>query len=220
MLGLHKSITLSFLTVGHTKFSPDWCFGLLKQKFRKSKVDCLDDIARVVDTSADVNFAQLVGTQSEEVIVPTYNWSSFFKDCLKEIPQLKKQHHFYFSSETKGKVSVKEAHNDPYTELELIRDPNWKPSSEHLPPKIIPEGLSNDRQWYLYNIIREFCSEETKDIVCPCPDPNHVPTPSPPSSRISTPTATPTPAATRQQGSKKCSKCGQAGHNKRSCKNY
>ena len=28
--GRHTDITLSFLVVGHTKFSPDWCFGLLK----------------------------------------------------------------------------------------------------------------------------------------------------------------------------------------------
>ncbi len=27
--GLHESITISFMLVGHTKFSPDWCFCLL-----------------------------------------------------------------------------------------------------------------------------------------------------------------------------------------------
>ena len=62
-MGLHKSIKLS-LTVGHTKFSPDWCFGLLKQRFRRTKADCLDDLVRVVESSAAINHAQLVGTQS------------------------------------------------------------------------------------------------------------------------------------------------------------
>ncbi len=33
----HEKITLSFLIVGHTKFAPDWCFGLLKRKFREKK---------------------------------------------------------------------------------------------------------------------------------------------------------------------------------------
>ena len=61
-MGLHKSIKLS-LTVGHTKVSPG-CFGLLKQRFRRTKVDCLDDIVRVVESSAAINHAQLVGTQS------------------------------------------------------------------------------------------------------------------------------------------------------------
>lgn len=32
MTGRHTQITLSFLVVGHTKFAPDWCFGLFKQK--------------------------------------------------------------------------------------------------------------------------------------------------------------------------------------------
>ena len=33
MTGQHKEITLSFMIPGHTKFSPDWCFGLLKKKY-------------------------------------------------------------------------------------------------------------------------------------------------------------------------------------------
>ena len=55
MVGLHKEIEIAFLVVGHTKCAPDWCFGLLKRKFRREKVGCLADIARVVDTSATVN---------------------------------------------------------------------------------------------------------------------------------------------------------------------
>ena len=69
LVGLHRCITLSFLVVGHTKFSPDWCFGLLKQRFRRTKVGCLDDIAQVVNDSASTNVAQLVGTQEGEVVV-------------------------------------------------------------------------------------------------------------------------------------------------------
>ena len=48
---LLKRITLSFLIVGHPKFSPDWCFGLLKQRFRRSVVGSVNDLARVVDES-------------------------------------------------------------------------------------------------------------------------------------------------------------------------
>ena len=39
--GLHKSITLNFLITGHTKFAPDWWFGLLKQAFRRHAVSSL-----------------------------------------------------------------------------------------------------------------------------------------------------------------------------------
>lgn len=72
MVGLHKKITLSFLIVGHTKFSPDWCFGLIKCQFQQTSVSCLADIATVVDQYATVNMPQLVGTQ-EGVLVPTYD---------------------------------------------------------------------------------------------------------------------------------------------------
>ena len=84
LVGLNKKITLSFLIVGHTKFSPDWCFGLLKQAYRRTKVRCLDDIVRVVEGSAVVNHAQLVGTQDGRVLVPTYDWASFFDKPFRQ----------------------------------------------------------------------------------------------------------------------------------------
>ena len=59
LTGLNRRI---FLPAGHTKFSPDWCFGLLKQRFRRSVVGSLDDLVEVVERSASVNKAQVVGT--------------------------------------------------------------------------------------------------------------------------------------------------------------
>ena len=35
--GLHPSATLSFLIAGHTKFSPDWCFVMLKVSLEELK---------------------------------------------------------------------------------------------------------------------------------------------------------------------------------------
>ena len=31
---LHLSVSVNFLITGHTKFGPDWCFGLIKQTYR------------------------------------------------------------------------------------------------------------------------------------------------------------------------------------------
>lgn len=42
----HEEITISFLPVGHTKFFPDAGFGMLKRKFRMTKVGCLSDISK------------------------------------------------------------------------------------------------------------------------------------------------------------------------------
>ena len=85
MTGRNVSITISFLPAGHTKFSPDTCFGLLKQKFRKTDVDSLDDFATVVEQSASVSKSQLVGKTDGEVIVPTYDWTSYFATLYKKL---------------------------------------------------------------------------------------------------------------------------------------
>ena len=80
MVGLHEEVKISFLPVGHTKFAPDWCFGLAKQSFCRTKVNNLDDNANSVSMSSFVNVPQLVGTSDGACYVPTYNWSDFFDD--------------------------------------------------------------------------------------------------------------------------------------------
>ncbi len=107
LVGLHEEITLLFLPVGHTKFSPDWCFGLLKKKFRRSVVSSLDELARVVDHSADVNTSQLVGTHDGEVVVPTYDWAGYLGGVFRKIKGIKKYHSFRFSAASLGIVFMK-----------------------------------------------------------------------------------------------------------------
>ena len=71
------------MLVGHTKFTPDSCFGLLKQRFRRIHVQCLNDIVQVVEQSASVNKASLVGNEAGEVFVPTYDWLFYFAARLR-----------------------------------------------------------------------------------------------------------------------------------------
>ena len=47
MNGLHHDIELNFLVAGHTKFTPELCFGLVKKTFQRTRVSSLDDIAKV-----------------------------------------------------------------------------------------------------------------------------------------------------------------------------
>jgi len=77
LAGLHNKVKISFLPIGHTKFSLNWCFGFFKCRHQKTKIGCLDDI---VNQSALPNFAQLIGSQDGTTIVPTYNWSEYFED--------------------------------------------------------------------------------------------------------------------------------------------
>ena len=100
----HTTITLSFLPVGHTKFSPDWCFGLLKRRYR-TKVGSLQSIAKVVNSSAECNIAQLVSRENGTTIIPTLDWTDFFATRMK-IPGIKKLHHFCFTLSAPGWVFV------------------------------------------------------------------------------------------------------------------
>ena len=98
MVGLNN-ITVSFLIVGHTKFAPDWCFGLFKRAFRRTRVGCLDDIVLIGEQSADANHAQLVRAQDGTVIVPTYDWAGYFDPFFKQaaFKGIKAMHHMRFS---------------------------------------------------------------------------------------------------------------------------
>ena len=85
MRGLNNNITVSFLIVGHTKFAPDWYFGLLKKEFRRTRVGCLDNIVQVVEQLADMNHAQLIGAQDGSVIVPMYDWTGYFDPFFRQV---------------------------------------------------------------------------------------------------------------------------------------
>lgn len=171
MTGQHHEITISFLPVGHTKFFPDAGFGMLKRQFKRTKVGCLTDIAEVVEKSATLNHCQLVGNQRGDVLVPTYDWAEFFAEhtIKTALNGIKKMSHFRFSANSPGMVFVRNS-CDSSTEkrIKLIKL-LWEPQRTHLPSVIHPDGLPLQRQWYLFQKIREFCPEEVQDLVCPMP---------------------------------------------------
>jgi len=171
LAGLHKEITISFLLVGHTKFSPDWCFGLFKRLFKRTKCGSIEDIAKVVDNSAVCNTPQLVGESDGTVVVPTYDWASFFEEPMIQtsLKGITKMHHFRFTSSDPGCVYVRDFSDQPERRISVLRNKSWHPSPHTLPNQIVPQGLSLERQWYLYQKIREFCPDAVKDLVCPLP---------------------------------------------------
>jgi len=74
MTGLHKKIEYSFMTVGHTKFSCDRSFGVLKQK-NHTELRTLYDIAKSVNESGECNSAELVGYHNGKVSVKAFDWA-------------------------------------------------------------------------------------------------------------------------------------------------
>ena len=94
--GLHENVKYSFLVAGHTKFSPDWCFGLMNQKLRRTFISSLFDILEANDKStlSGVNCGKLVGLHDGTVLVKTYHWASFLAPYFKKSTGISKIHHF------------------------------------------------------------------------------------------------------------------------------
>ena len=208
----HTNITLSFLPVGHTKFAPDWCFGLFKRAYRRTKVGSLAAIADVVNKSAECNFAQLVSRQDGTTVVPTHDWTDFFATRMKKIVGIKKLHHFRVSSSSPGKVFVKKHSDSAEVAFDMLKEP-WTPDEDELPTVILPPGLTRDRQWYLYDSIRPFCPDDDKDTTCPLPS-----VPRLCASREGTPNPDLNPSSTVSKRRKRtCGICNEEGHDKRSC---
>ena len=167
MNGLHSTVNYDFLLPGHTKFAPDWCFGLVKQKTRRTFISSLFDIARAVNESATVNVAELVGLHNGTVRVPTYDWVSYLERYFKKLPQIKSYYHFRFDKNYPGTVFCKQYWFSEEKAINLLRNRNQLPQPGQLPAIVNPEGISRERAEYLYKEIREFCRDGTEDLVAP-----------------------------------------------------
>ncbi|KAL8585061.1 hypothetical protein ACOMHN_013077 [Nucella lapillus] len=174
--GLHSDITINFMPPGHTKFAPDWCFGLLKRCFRRQDdVSSLDDLARTVELSTPtsrVNIPQLVGREDGTVMVPTYNWQEYLTPAYKQLKNIKPVGHFRFTATNPGVVFYKTTIADEEQQFQhSVPDPYA--ALAPMPALIPPPLLSHARRQYLFNSIRQYVRENVQDIVCPDPGQHH-----------------------------------------------
>lgn len=163
--GYNNYIRLSFLISGHTKFSPDGGFGLIKRLYKRTRVNCLQDIVDVVNRSSEMNMAEVVGYENETSKVPTYNWTEFLSPVFQKFKGIKKYCHFAFSKD--GIIRCQLSVDSEEESYSLLRKNAAVPSD--LPPVIPTDGLNLKRQWYLYQEIRPFIDEEFQDTVAPKP---------------------------------------------------
>ena len=100
--------------------------------------------------------AQLVGTPEGEVLVQTCDWTGYLAAYLKKIKSLKTYHHFNFESHCLGDILLKTTSQDPVKKKRHLRTEDHTVVPSALPPTIQPCGLTNERQWYLFDKICEF----------------------------------------------------------------
>ena len=77
--GKNPNAKLSFMIAGHTKFSPDRFFGLLKKMYQQTDVSSLGHIESVVRRSTvngrNIPLSTVDSTGKRNVV--WYNWSDF-----------------------------------------------------------------------------------------------------------------------------------------------
>ena len=120
-------------------------------------------------TLKGVNIPHLVGDENGNCSVPTYDWQTFLLPFSKAVNSIKQYHHFEFSHEHPGRVIMKKVVDDkePVTENILTKEVGVVPTCK--PAIISSPGLPAFRQWYLFENIRDFCTNSTRDITCPKP---------------------------------------------------
>ena len=86
LTGLHTNIELSFLVVGHTKFSPDGYFGLIRHRYRRSSVYTYGQLAKVIEESSPNghNICQLYLKGNKPGIIYR-NWTDWLSQFFKTI---------------------------------------------------------------------------------------------------------------------------------------
>ncbi len=123
--GLNDNIECSFMMPYHTRFGPDWCFGLIKQKYRKSYISSISQIADAVtnSTAKAINIPQHIADPTTgDTLVAVHEWKPYFEKYFRRIPNITSYQHFRFSSENPGDVFVRKLPSSAEERIALRKD--------------------------------------------------------------------------------------------------
>ena len=174
LIGLHDKIELSFLVVGHTKFSPDGYFGLVKRHYRRSQVYTYEQLAHIIDSSSKNGHNVCIRVSQNQTSSVIYrDWSSWLSQYFETLKGISKYHHFIIERKNPSILIVKERKDSEEIKINLAKKKfpfSQSNLPKRLPKQIVPKGLSLKRQWYLYDQIRSHIPlEKDKNQTCPKP---------------------------------------------------
>ena len=175
IIGLHDKIDWSFMLVGHTKFSPDAYFGLLKKKYRRSSTYTYRQLIDIINTST-VKECNVCHPYRDDDGIASFRyrtWSKWLEKYFHNLPGITGYHHFSMDSSHPGVVIAKRYIDSEQETFELLKKTaeysTLLDGSIH-PEEVISAGLSPERQWYLYDKIREHIPNlADKDATAPLP---------------------------------------------------
>jgi hypothetical protein len=177
LVGLHDTLELSFMLVGHTKFAPDGYFGLIRKRYRRSNIYTYDNLVDSIRNSSTNEHNLCHPDRSDKPAsslqqVVYRDWSTWLLKYFRKLPDLTSYRHFAITRDKPGIVSVKRDISSKAIDVTLLKKGTLlgKTHELDLPAKIEPNGLSLEREWYLYDHIRmHIPSRSDQDKTCPLP---------------------------------------------------
>ncbi|XP_052237936.1 uncharacterized protein LOC127849258 [Dreissena polymorpha] len=168
LTGLHETMSLNCMITGHTKFAPDYHFGIWKLKWRSSNAETMEEIAGSVTASSKSghNVPQLVQDDNKPVVF--FAWKTYLEQFFKPLKNITKYHHFTMDPSKPGIVTCKENMDSEEMCFNILKP--LSPAAGELQPTKPAPGLDLRRQWYLYDSISPFFrAYNARDTVCPKP---------------------------------------------------
>ena len=108
--GLSKSVELSFMMTGHTKFGPDRMFGMFRKVYNLTEVETLDEIQACFSKSSPSGLNKSISTYDptrEVRHVTWYDWASFLSRKYKPLQGLLGYQNFR-TTDVPGTIAAKE----------------------------------------------------------------------------------------------------------------
>ena len=98
-----------------------------------------------------------------------YNWKAFQTNFFKPLKNITKNHQFCISFTQPETVTCRRFSDSEPESFNLLK-PCGTINPILLPAVLESKGINNDRQWYLFSEIRDFCyNVEAKNETCPKP---------------------------------------------------
>ena len=157
--GYYESVELNFMIVGHTKFSPDRGFAMIKKKYYKSTVYCKEEFVEVVKKSSPAELNK-VQCYEDGKGFQYLNIKGTLEKFFTKLFNIAKYHHFFFESSNLETIKTKEYVDSDWEEFDLLKTESGKREKviEEIRnlvfPILPPKPLSLERLKYIDKKIR------------------------------------------------------------------
>ena len=176
-VGLVDHIELKFLLKGHTKFSPDGGFGLIKKRYRMANVYTMEQVSDEIKQSTrktDRNHAIVLEKTDFG------NWKSALEKFFVTLKGISTFSVFVFDKKYPlGELHTRKYEDKKFQVHNLLRSTSlsnkklnnseFMKLNNHLEPLEEPQ-IQAKKQWDLYEKVRPFVPTEYQDLICPQPN--------------------------------------------------